>query len=207
MRIRNYIPIYIVAFVLSGLVKPCLAYSQEGQFNLASSKGKLEALVIGQPRLLKIKVKGVGPRGQIQYQRDQLRGQLSVEMKTLKTGIGLRDRHLKNKYIHIKKYPKATLLINELQLTQTQINAGLKDQKFQGLLKFHGVQKIITGFFELKPKSQTQFQILAEFDINLTDFSVNVPSYLGVTVAEKVKIRVSSLATFSPKENNNGENK
>lgn len=101
---------------------------------------------------------------------------IELDLTKLETGISLRDRHMKNKYLEVKKHPKAVL-------------TGLKtpDEKtFEGMLELHGVKKKISGEYKIEGD-----KVYANFKIRLSDYLIKIPSFMGVTVAETVSIRVN----------------
>ncbi len=62
----------------------------------------------------------------------------------------------------------------------------LSEQNFKGMLTLRGVTKPVEGKFSVGNKRD----VSASFKIKLTDFNVEIPKYLGVTVADEVNIDV-----------------
>lgn len=114
-------------------------------------------------------------KGQATLSNGQVKADnIVVELKTLTTGISLRDEHLKNKYLEVEKFPEAIL------------TAGSgKDGKGKAQLKVHGIQKEIDGTYELDQKTK---ELNATFNIKLSDFGITGIKYLGVGVKDDVKI-------------------
>ena len=110
-------------------------------------------------------------------------------MASLETGIDLRDRHMKDKYLEIDKYPEATLILESLRLPNdwTIQNPVAQTTKFAGHMIMHGQTKPVTGTFEIKNKN---LKTSADFEIKLSDYNVEIPIYLGVKVADIVAIHV-----------------
>lgn len=102
-------------------------------------------------------------------------GEVYVGLRRLTTDMELRDRHLHKKYLDTRKYPKA-------RLEFTGINGA-----FIGELTLKGVSKKVAGRYNLKGSVLT-----ASFKVNIKDYPIGVPSWLGVTVAETVDIRVEA---------------
>ena len=44
---------------------------------------------------------------------NEISGMAKVDLNKLDSGIELRDEHLKEKYLHTKKFPDAMILINK----------------------------------------------------------------------------------------------
>ena len=57
-------------------------------------------------------------------------------------------------------------------------------------MSLHGVEKPITGEAKIT-RAGSSLTTTAVFGINIKDFGIAVPSYMGITVAEKVHVRVT----------------
>src|SRR5438876_4947177 len=78
-------------------------------------------------------------------------GSLAVDLRTLDTGIGLRNDHLREKYLEIDKgagYDKAVL--SDIDLKGLNPDAPEGKASFTGSLTVHGVKKTVTGPVEVK---------------------------------------------------------
>jgi polyisoprenoid-binding protein YceI len=104
---------------------------------------------------------------------------IKVPMNSLKTGIELRDKHMKEKYIETAKFPDAEL-----------IEATGKGGKGRGKLKFHGVEKEVTGTYKIVGK-----EMEAEFPIKLSEFGITGIKYMGVGVKDDVKVTITVPVT------------
>jgi polyisoprenoid-binding protein YceI len=153
-------------------------------------QGKVEFEAIGKPSMLKIKGIGEGAVADLKVNAQIVSGEIQFDMKSLQTGIDLRDEHMKTKYLQVEQHPHAILQIKDLQLPANWSikNAALKEQEFKGVMTLHGQQKEISGKFSIK---SNKLDGTAEFEIKLSDFKVEIPQYLGVKVADIVKVKVS----------------
>jgi hypothetical protein len=137
----------------------------------------------------------VGPAGmKINGEAPTLRasehdGKLDIEVPLahVKTGIGLRDRHLK-KDLETDKYPDATLVVERKKLTFPE-----NDKEVSGVatgdFTLHGVSKPLRFQYKvLRPGSDYHVQALATIDIR--EHGVEVPCYLGVCVEPSVKLKL-----------------
>ena len=97
-----------------------------------------------------------------------------LSVASLKTGIDLRDNHMKKKYFEVEKFPVATL-----------IEGGGQGGKFQGKLEVHGVIHPIAGTYQLNGPD-----LEAEFPCKLSDFKIPEANYMGVGVEDEVKVVV-----------------
>ena len=158
------------------------------------TKGEVNFLAVGNPGFLKVNGKGAGVQGSLTVESVNATGEFQFDLDSLDTGIGLRNKHMKEKYLETPKYPTATFKITELKLsTFNSDQAEIKNQPFKGTLKLHNVENEVSGTFSAK-RSGKEVSGFAEFDIPLSKYRIDIPSYAGVTVAESVKVKI----TFSP---------
>jgi polyisoprenoid-binding protein YceI len=154
-----------------------LAYAK-----LAGSGGEVSFTAIG-PGGLKI----VGNTSQISVKEDGTNAVVSVPLGGLSTGIALRDKHMKEKYLETDKYPNA-----ELTVARSAVKEG--SGSAQGTMKIHGQSKPVTFSYNAK-KSGSGYAVDGTVRVNIKDFGIEVPSYLGVTVKPDVEVAVKFNAT------------
>lgn len=161
--------------------------AQAAIYKLSPDKGQVTFLAKGKPALISIKGEGEGATASLKEKDQLLSGEVSFQLKSLKTGIELRDDHLKNKYLEVDKYPTATLKISDLKLPEN-----LKDGfPFKGTLNLHGVDQPVEGNASVTTDSKSQ-KISADFKLKLSQFKIEIPSFKGITVAEEVQIKVEA---------------
>lgn len=162
-------------------------------------KGQVEFTAIGKPKALKIRGNGIKPKGKIFIQipasagmTTQISGSFILDLSSLDTGISLRNRHLREKYLEVEKFPKAELKLIKLDQLEKILSGEKTDLDalpFEGLLSLHGVQKAISGKADIKKENQS-LDIEATFDLSIKDFSIETPSFAGITVADHVEVYV-----------------
>lgn len=159
--------------------------------DLSSQESKVEFLAIGKPSLLKINGTGGKLKGQIQFTNLIVSADCTVALDGITTGIGLRDEHMKNKYLEIGKFPEATLKISELKIDKDFLKEkGIqKNIPFKGKLKIHGSESDIEGTADIDSDDKN-ISIQAKTKTNITAHKIDVPSYLGIKVADEVEIKV-----------------
>jgi polyisoprenoid-binding protein YceI len=124
----------------------------------------------------------------------QLTGELVVDLTTIDTGIDLRNRHLREKYLEVAKgtgYDKAVL--SEIRLADADGEAFEGKSPFTGMLRLHNVARPLSGTAEIR-RAQSGAQIVASFALQLTDFGIEPPQYMGVGVANRLGVKVSFTA-------------
>lgn len=118
-----------------------------------------------------------------------VRGALKVELQTLETGIGIRDRHMKNNYLEVEKGPGfATATIEDIRVEKLEGKT-----VFTGMLSLHGQKKKVTGAAELQQKDG-KIRVQAQFPVKVSEFEIPAPTYLGVGVKDEIQVKVSLMA-------------
>ena len=112
---------------------------------------------------------------------------VSVKLDGLVTGIELRDRHMKEKYLETAKYPTATLEVDKSKIHFPEGSAvtGSAD----GKLTLHGVTRTVTVTYRADGDSK-KAKVDGSMRFNMKDFMIEVPSYLGVTVKPTIDVEV-----------------
>lgn len=147
-----------------------------------AAKGSLTFEAVGKPAMIKIKGESPGPKSILSHSKNTARLESTLELDQLKTGIDMRDEHMKEKYLETKKFPLAKLIIDNLALPES---GEVKDQEFKGILTLHGKDSPVAGVFTMTKDHIAE----AEFKIKLTDHGIEIPEYMGIKVAETVTVK------------------
>ena len=129
--------------------------------------------------------------------RPSFEGSLAVDLRTVDTGIDLRNEHLREKYLEVDKgkgYDQA--ILSEVALQGLNADAPAGKGSFTGSLMLHGVKKTVTGPAEIRQEG-TGWRVRASFPLNLPDYNIDKPRYLGVGVKDTVQVTVTFTATQS----------
>jgi len=114
-----------------------------------------------------------------------VKGTLAVDLMKLETGIGLRDRHLRNNYLEVQKGPDfAVAKLVNLKLERLPGKGTLR-----GLLTLHGQQREVSGVADITPQG-AGYRVEASFPVKISEFQIPEPTYLGVGVKDEITIRV-----------------
>lgn len=109
-------------------------------------------------------------------------------LTSLDTGIALRDKHMKEKYLEVGKYPEAMLKASKAGITFPEDGKSVNGA-FPGSLTLHGVTKDANVHYKAT-KSKGAYQVDATMKVNMNDYGMVTPSYLGVTVDPNVQVEV-----------------
>lgn len=182
----SFRPLSRLALFAGLLLTPLAAYAA-----LGSASGVGVKFVAKGPAGVSI----VGQSNQLSVTDDGQQLTIVVPLAPLKTGIDLRDRHMKEKYLEVPKYPNAELRVDRKALVLPA--AGQKAEKSaSGELKLHGKAKRETVQYTATHDA-TGYAVSGTMHINMKDYGVEVPSYLGVTVKPEVDISVQFHVTGS----------
>jgi polyisoprenoid-binding protein YceI len=119
---------------------------------------------------------------------------ITVPLTNLKTGIEIRDKHTKDA-LEVDKYPTVTLKVARSALKFPAAGAESSGDA-KGSMTLHGQTKDVTFHYVTKLSGDT-FDVKGTTRVNVDDFGIKRPSYLGVTVKPDVDIATS----FQAKDN------
>lgn len=126
------------------------------------------------------------PAGDFRAKTDDVRGfavqkgdtvtadNVIVNMKSLSTGLSLRDKHAKEKYLEVEKYP-----------TMVMTKAIGKGGHGKAHIKWRGVEHDVEGTYKIKGDT-----LIANFPMKLSDYNISGIRYMGVGVEDEVKVEV-----------------
>jgi len=123
-----------------------------------------------------------------------LDGDLTVDLTTLDTGIGLRNDHLRGEYLEVGRgegFDKAVL--SEIHLAEVDSASFQGRTTFTGTFLVHGTKHTIVGRAEIR-REGTSVRVDATFPLTIADYGIPKPQYLGVGVKEQVEVRASLVA-------------
>jgi len=117
-----------------------------------------------------------------------------IDLNTLKTGIGLRDRHMRENYLETKKYPFA-----EFTGKMKPMPGSVDGQKMEvtaiGIFKIHGVEKEIEVKGFLTKINAEQFSLEASFKVLLGDYKIDIPKVMFYELAEEQEVSITAILT------------
>lgn len=128
-------------------------------------------------------------------------GRLRVDAATLKTGIELRDEHMRERHLHTAQFPFIEFVLKSVSGLPPQLAAATTDSfRISGDFTVHGKTLPISApaTVLLMPGSDSTSQSLlvtASFEIKLDDYGVPRPKMLLLKLAETIKIYVRFVAS------------
>lgn len=128
-------------------------------------------------------------------------GKLVIDASTLKTGVDLRDEHMRSaNWLDTAKYPNIVF-----ETTQVKLKSG-DNYTVTGNLTLHGVTKKVTttvAFKYLPASAATKangfkgdvVRLTTNFNLKLSDYGIKVPDQLTGKVANQVAISIKAFGT------------
>lgn len=137
---------------------------------------KVEWTAVGNPGFLRITGENGYVEGVAHDDGTHAWGEFKVALADFDTGMGLRNRHMKEKYLEVEKHPHAILKLNKVRHGASF--------PWEGVLTLKGESHPVKGKGEYSGD-----KVKAEFTVDISKYpSIGVPSWLGVTMAEEVNV-------------------
>ena len=132
-----------------------------------------------------------------------LMAMFEVDLASIKTGLGLRDQHMRDNFLETGKYPKTTLTVDKVTSVSHKILMDMKSIEVdaEGTLDLHGVKNKV----QLKNMTVTYFQesdatkgkmagdlliINSSFSVELPDYNIKVPQMIVLKLDKTIKVSV-----------------
>lgn len=123
-------------------------------------------------------------------------GRFTADVSSFDSGIGLRDRHMKNDYLETDTYPTAVFELDDARPTILKSStADATHIAVAGTMTLHGVTRKLPVRAELVANGD-QYTITSSFSIRLTDFNIDPPRWTIQRVQDEVDVTVE--ATVEP---------
>ena len=118
-------------------------------------------------------------------------GSVSVDLRSLDTGISLRNEHLRENYLEVNKGPGFdTATLSGIDLNGFNPDAPEGKGSFTGLLTLHGVTKAVTGTVDVR-QAGGGLHVQASFPVDVLDYRISKPRYMGIGVKDTVEVEVA----------------
>ncbi|SEJ56818.1 Polyisoprenoid-binding protein YceI [Cyclobacterium xiamenense] len=114
-----------------------------------------------------------------------------IDLNTLDTGIGLRDRHMRDNYLETKKYPFAEFSGNLEKSGPLELNEPLEVQA-RGTFTLHGKEKSMTITGTLTQLSASEILLETGFEVVLGDFDIEIPKLMFYELSETQTVTIQA---------------
>lgn len=112
---------------------------------------------------------------------------VTVPLKNLDTKIDLRNKHMREKYLEVGKYPNA-----ELKVAKSAVQG--PSGKTTGQLTLHGQTKPVAFSYTTKPEGGAT-AVTGSIHLNMSEFGIEKPGYAGLSVKPEVDVNATFKVT------------
>lgn len=115
-----------------------------------------------------------------------------VDLASIDTGIGLRNRHMREEYLETDEFPFTTFE-GVIAAVGEHPDGGLRITS-PGTFSAHGVDRIRTLDCRVSPDGDG-YRIACGFMVSLSDHDIEVPSIMFLKLAEQVRVEIDFRVT------------
>jgi polyisoprenoid-binding protein YceI len=119
----------------------------------------------------------------------RLTGEIAVDLKTLDSGISLRNTHMRENYLEVGKGEGFERAVLSEIVVKGDAATATGATPFTATLLVHGTRKPVSGQARIA-RTGTDVRVDASFPVHLPDFGIPEPRYLGVGVKDQVQVKV-----------------
>ena len=119
---------------------------------------------------------------------------LKVDMNSLDTGVGLRNKEMRERYLQTPKFPEAQFQSKSIEGPVSIAANAPADIKVTGDFTLHGVTKSMTIPVRVVLLPDGRIHATSQFAVKMPDFGINVPNNILVTVNNDVPVRLDLWA-------------
>jgi polyisoprenoid-binding protein YceI len=141
-------------------------------------------------------------KGSIKFDKakSKISGKISIDVASIKTGIDLRDEHMRSAmWLNSEKFKSITFVATKSKHVKGD------EYDITGKLTMHGKTKTITVRATLRERSESSatkgagfkgdvLQLKTKFSVKLSDYGVMIPKMASARVNDKVTIAVTTYA-------------
>jgi polyisoprenoid-binding protein YceI len=164
------------------------AWSENKTITIKNCQLKFETT--GSPTLIRIEGKSEkGCSGTLTHDGSKvIDSDFTMPTDKLDTGIPLRNKHLRENYLHAAKFPIMKMKLKSVENLKEQLAGNFKKfSKFEGILEVHGKEAPAEdSTYEVQGNKVT-----AKFVVDVLSHGVERPSFMGVKVVDKVHITLT----------------
>lgn len=112
---------------------------------------------------------------------------LEVDLASLDTGIGLRNRHMRDNYLEVSEYPFA--VYRGRVIGRETVSDGEFRVTAQGLLSIHGASRARELTCRVEPRGQG-YRSQCSFELLLSDFDIEIPKVMFLKLANEIRLEL-----------------
>lgn len=135
---------------------------------------------------------------------DSIEVEVEVDLASLDTGIGLRNRHMRENHLETDKYPTAVFRGGAVSdASAGTLQPGEKATlKISGSFEIHGVARDMTVPVTVEQEEDGTIWVEARFQVRLEDHEIERPNFLMLKLDEVQRITFRARAAPVPAKEN-----
>jgi len=145
--------------------------------------------------------------GYLYWEGDDLLNQselyFEVDLNTIDTGIGLRNRHMRENYLHTDKHPKTHITAKLIKAEKK--NDSEYEVEAEGKFFVHGVEKSKKFSGTLVKIENDKYKVSVNFVVALSDYNIEVPSIMFYKIDENMDLIVEFYLKKAPSSEGDDE--
>jgi polyisoprenoid-binding protein YceI len=118
-----------------------------------------------------------------------------VPMRSVQTGISLRDAHLWDTYVEVGRFPEATLDLTPTELVWPSGPGDRTKGSAQAVFTVHGASSPVRVDYTLTGTA-TGATVTATFPFDVQRHGIGIPTYMGITIDGAMKASVRASLTW-----------
>lgn len=132
---------------------------------------------------------------------DSIEVVIEVDLASLDTGIGLRNRHMRENHLHTDRYPKAVFRGGRISGAshQTVETGRATTFRIAGDFELHGVRRRIEAPVEATLRPDGSLRAVVRFEVRLPDYDIPRPQFLVMRLDELQRITLDVTARAAAK--------
>lgn len=112
---------------------------------------------------------------------------LEVDLASIDTGIGLRNRHMRDNYLEVEQYPYATYEGSIVSVAASS-GGGFRVTS-RGAMTIHGVTRAMEIPCDVTPSGRG-YRTQCSFQILLTDHGIDIPRIMFLKLANEIRLEL-----------------
>ncbi len=123
-------------------------------------------------------------------------GEIHVDLASLDTGMGLRNKHMRENHLETDRYPEAVFTLTSMMIPGGMLQPGVRTSvAISGTLALHGIShEVSPSAYLTLSQASDELTIESSFTILLQDYSITRPEFLVMKLAEDQRIDVKLVA-------------
>jgi polyisoprenoid-binding protein YceI len=137
---------------------------------------------------------------------EQVQARVEIDLASMDTGNGMRDRHMRDKYLETDRYPKAVFTLLHLESpARLELHP---DQpatvRVAGTLSMHGVERPLTTDVSVTRVTRETIggrafpaealRVHTAFPVRLSDYRISTPRFLFIKMSNTVRLEIDLYA-------------